>query len=231
MGRPAKVAIRKPQEAPNLSTSAPRQKKTVKLRHMPQPNAKDMSYWYLHEQRGLAVDEIANLKGVKSFAVQASLDYVQEWKHRNNLQNVEAKLNFEIMKSLDGVGKVLQEGMKAEKVVHIDRVTGKMKKVADHAMRVKVVAEVRALIDTAKPRTPAVQLNQQFNNGSPGGGGYGPGVSFEAILRKKREARGLLNSQSDEAVGPELSHADSVAEEFKDFCGDEDEEDEDDDAE
>jgi hypothetical protein len=94
-------------------------------------------------------------------------------------------------------------------------------------MSLKVVSEVRALIETAKPKTPAVQLNQQFNNGLTGGNGYGPGMSFERMLRAKREQAGLANDQEIETIDG-VTQEDELADEFAEFGGDEGEDGEED---
>jgi hypothetical protein len=112
--------------------------------------------------------------------------------------------------------------MKAEKVIFVDKETGKVKTHPDTAMRLKTVEQVRGMMETVQPKTPALQLNQQFNAGGIAGGGFGPGMSFEQILRKKREQIGLANEQEIEEAEV-VSAEDEIADEFKDFGEDEEE--------
>lgn len=202
---------------------------------MPSPAGKDMRRWYQHKAQGMSVEEIARLEETNPLNVQASLDYMDEWKLRNSLEILGTKAVEIAMRNMDEHGRTIQRGMKAEKVVYVNQATGKVKKAPDIAMQLKAAAENRALIETVQPKGPALQLNQQNNFGMPGGGGFGPTASFEAILRKKREEKGLVNSQEAEIIAAELTHEEAIADEFKDLGGEDDgddgDEDEDDDAE
>lgn len=228
----------KPSEAPkrrNKTKSKPKSLAEIRRpgkRPVPTPGHTDLHRWFQAEALGMSVEQIAAKEGRKTFHIQASLDYVKEWKMRNRVDMIETKFVEVAFAQMDGVSKALSEGLKAEKVIHVNRETGEITKAPDIAMQLKSVAEVRSMVETVQPKTPGVQLNQQFNagltlNGMPAGN------SFEAILRKKREARGLLNAQNDEAIDAEVSEAEQISDEFKDLGGDLDDEDddEDDDAE
>jgi hypothetical protein len=97
-------------------------------RGMPQPSHIDLNRWYLHEYQGKSVDDIAKIQGKRPFEVQASLDYISEWKFRNQVALLDAKLVSVVMHEMDGMGKVLADGMKAEKVVHVNHDTGKIRR-------------------------------------------------------------------------------------------------------
>jgi hypothetical protein len=230
-GRPKNSDTPPPTRKPKRSTKPKSLAEIRKPGHrgVPSPGHTDLHRWFQAEGLGMSVEQIAAKEKRKTWQVQASLDYVKEWKARNRVDMIETKFVEVAFAQMDEVSKALSEGLKAEKVIHVDRATGEVKQVPDIAMRLKTVDKVRNLVETAQPKTPGLQLNQQFNagltiNGSPAGN------SFEAILRKKREARGLLNAQSEEAIEAEMTHAEAVADEFKDLGGDDDG-DEDDDAE
>lgn len=208
-------------------------KKRRSGRLMPSPSGADLRRYFLVEQQGMSVDEVCRVERTNVLNVQASVDYVKEWKLRNSTAMLETKAIEVAMAQMDSAGLVLQRGMKAEKVVFVNQETGKIKKVPDIAMQLQTVDRVLRTIEITQPKSPLVQNNQQNVFGTPGGG-FGSAVSFESILRRKREQKGLVNSQEAEIIQAEMTHAESVDAEFKDLGGadDEDEgEDEDDDAE
>jgi len=190
-----------------------------------------LHHWFLVERGGMTVEQVAAKYNLTVFKVQESIDYVKEWQSRNSLSFLETKAIEVVMSQMDSIGKVHQRGMQAEKVVFVNQKTGRVKKMPDIAMQLKAVAEVRNLMATVQPKGPALQLNQQNNFGMPGGGGFAPGRSFEQILRQKREAKGLVNSQDAEIIEAEMTHAESLADEFKDLGGEDDGDEEEDDGE
>lgn len=193
-------------------------------RYLPPPAGADLRRWFLYEGQGMSVIDIAAREGnTNPDIVQASIDYINEYKFRNQLSIVNAKFVQVAMEQLDDAGAAIKGAMKATKVIHVDRDTGKVKTAPDHAMRLKGVAETRAMIETMQPRTPGVMVNQQFNTAVAGYSGGG-GMSFESVLRRKREMKGLANEQEVETVDAELTHDEQIADEFKDFGGDEDDE-------
>ena len=194
-------------------------------------NEKDRRRWWLHVGKGLSVEEIANLEKVAPTTVQGSIDCMEMYKFSMQNEMLNMKVVETALQQMDSVGVVLQESMKAKKVVHVNAETGKIQEVADTAMRLKAVETVRSFIETIQPKGPGIQLNQQFNNGAAGAG-ISSGMSFEAVLRKKREERGMINGQGINESGVEESVEDSVSREFAEFGGDEeDEDDEDEDGE
>lgn len=231
VGRPKGSTKKRRASTPQTTAIVKREDwpRATERRRMPQPSSRDLRRLFLHEVRGMSIEEIATLEGQKTFVIQASLDYIGEWKFRNQLSMLETHAISVAMKSLDGVGKVLEDGMKADKVVYVDRETGDIKTVPDHAMRLKTVAETRSLIETVQPKTPLVQNNTQFNNSLAVSGGSG--LSFEAVLRKKREQAGLANEQEIETVDAELASGPTIEEEFAEFGGDGGDEDDEEDEE
>lgn len=197
-------------------------------RYLPAPAGADLRRWFLYEGQGMSVNDIAAREGgAKPEVVQASIDYIKEYQFRNQIGILNAKTVQVAMERLDDTNVAIEGALKAKKVVHVDRETGKVTQVEDHAMRLKAAAENRALIETMQPRTPGVMVNQQFNSSmAVNGYGGGGGMSFESVLRRKRELKGMVNEQV-ETVEAELSHEEQVAKEFEDFGGDEEEDEED----
>jgi len=201
-------------------------------RYLPTPAGADLRRWFLYEGQGMSVIDIAaREKSTSPEIVQASIDYIKEYMFRHgSLQLLNAKTIQGAMERLDDVNVALKGALKAKKVVHVDRQTGKLTQVEDHATRLKAAAENRATIEMMQPRQPGAIINQQFNTAVSGMGGGG-GMSFESVLRRKRESRGLLNEQETEIIEAEVSQEEQIAEEFKDFGGDEEEPEEEDEGE
>ena len=191
---------------------------------MTKPTPADKRRWFLVEGNQKTVEQVAVEEGVSPLVVQTSIDRIRSWMFRNQLPVLTVSMVETLLDQIGGMSKVFQQGMKAEKVIFVDKETGKVKKAPDTAMRLKTITEIRGLMETVQPRTPLVQTNQQFINGVPGGENrYGPSMSFEAILRKKRGEVGLANEQ-EIAEAEIVTAEDELANEFKDFGGDEDDE-------
>jgi hypothetical protein len=217
VGRPPKAPV-----PPPGSALAVRSKSRVnRYRNLASPTEADLRRWFQVEGLQKTEAQIAAEEGVNPLTVKASIDRIKEWTFRNQLSVLNVKAVQVLMDQLDGVSTVFKDGMKAEKVIFVDKETGTVKTHPDTAMRLKTVEQVRGMMETVQPKTPALQLNQQFNAGVMGGSGLGPGMSFEAILRKKREQAGLTNGQDieeDEVITTE----DEIYNEFKEFGGEED---------
>ncbi len=187
------------------------------------PTAKDRERYFRYSAKGLSIEEIAAQDLCTVEYAQASIDIYERYKQSVSDEMVVMRINETVIGQMGGVNRVIGEGLKANKVVHVNKETGAVTERPDHAVRLKTVETVRGLVETVRPKVPGLQLNQQFNNGIPGQS-IGSGMSFEAVLRKKREQKGLANEQSAEVVEAELTHEEEIAKEFADFGGDEDEE-------
>jgi hypothetical protein len=218
-------ARRKPPGTAITVRRPPKEKKQIAKRTMPNPAGRDLHRWFKYEGMGMTVDQIAQEEGSNVLTVQSSIDYMKEYKFRNQTSILEAKAVSVCMDQMDGMGEVLKRGMKAEKVIYVNKETGEAKTAPDIAMQLKAVDRVQSLIEKVQPKTPLLQSNTQVNFGI-GGNGSGSGMSFEAVLRKKRGEKGLANEQEVEAIEAELTHEESVAKEFEDFGGDDEEGDE-----
>ena len=189
------------------------------------PGPADRRRHFLHVAQGLSIEEISGMEKASVLAVSQSLQNVAEYKYSYSADMLDLKMTEVAMSQMEGVSEVFKNGLKAEKILFVDKETGDTKTAPDTAMQLKTVEAIRSFAETAKPKAPAVQLNQQFNNGQMGGPGGGPGMSFEAILRKKREQAGLKNEQDMETIDAEMEEEED--DEFADFGGDIDDEDED----
>jgi hypothetical protein len=179
----------------------------------------------LFEEDGKSVEEIAAIEKVNVVQIQESLDYIKEWRYNNRLSLLTPKVISVLMREVEGMGDVFHRGMKATKVVHINKDTGKIKTVPDIAMQLKTTGEMRALIESVSPKTPLLQNNTQINNGMPGHS-FSNGMSFEALLRRKREQRGLANDQEVDVIDAPQTREEEIADEFAEFGGDEGEDEE-----
>ncbi len=158
-------------------------------RRKPAPGKKDIVRWFLFRTERLSIEEIAARQRVAPHVVQSSLDYVQEWKLYNSNELVDAKINEVVLSSISETGNVFQQGMRAT------RLGPKGKQVADHATRLKTVDTMRSFAELARPKSPIVQNNAQFNNNFGGPGNSPSAGSFESWLRNKRAEQGLDNGE------------------------------------
>lgn len=181
------------------------------------PSDTDLQIWFRYEILHESLEQIAAQKNKPITQIQNSIDFIQEWKFRNRLSVVESYAMSTIIKNMDGVDKAWQRGLVAEKVIHVDRDTGEVTKMPDVGMQLKAVESIKGFAETFQPKAPGLQLNQQFN-GQSGGVSMSSGMSFEAVLRKKREQRGLANEQEIE-MEAEVTPEDDLADEFEDFGG------------
>ena len=185
----------------------------------PNPSEVDRVRWVMHKAHGKPVEEIAELTHCTPIAVQRSIAEMENYQHYFSISALETKTIETVMNRMDGVGKVFDEGLKAQKVMSLGG--GKTESVTDWSTRLKTVETIKNLVETVRPRGPGIQFNQQINATNPAGQ-LTSGMSFEALLRKKREQYGLANEQEIETVDAEVSHEESVESEFAEFGGDDD---------
>ncbi len=194
-------------------------------RGRPAPGVADRKRWVMFKVHGKPVEEIANICHCSPIAVQESIDYMEQYRLYYSNDLLETKIRETAMERMDAVGTVFDGGLKANKSVQ--QRDGRSKSMPDWGTRLKTVETMKSLIESVQPKAAGIQLNQQFNNGQ-GGPGFGPGLSFEAMLRKKREAAGMANDQEVDIIDAEVSQEDEIEDEFADFggSGDEDEDEE-----
>src|SRR5580658_3379599 len=172
-----------------------------------------LHHWVQVEHFGKTMEQVAAEEKTTVMEVQRSINYVKEWQIGNSTALLQTKFIEIAMKRMESMGKVYDRGMKAEKVIFVNQKTGRVKKAPDIPMQLKTAEAVRGILETVQPKGPALQLNQQNNFGVPSSGGFGTTMSFEAILRKKREEKGLINSQDAEIIQAELTDAETIADE------------------
>jgi hypothetical protein len=128
--------------------------------------------------------------------------------------------NSMVIDSMSGVKKVIDRGLLAKKR---DR-DGKL--VHDISLQLKTVETLRGFAEMGQPKTPAFQLNQQFNSGGTQQPAIQGGGSFEARLRLIREQKGLENGDMVDARDAEyVDDEQTVEDELSDIGVDIDEDD------
>lgn len=151
--------------------------------------------------------------------IHDSIDVCREYRYQNSNENVALAINEQVLSLIPQVGQVFADGLGAVK--YLPQRNGRFKKVDDHAIRLKTIETMKSLQEVAQPKAPLVQNNTQFNNNVQGGGAaFAPGMSFEARLRKMREAKGLSNDDSIAGVSENAADADqdqSVEDELSDI--------------
>ncbi len=187
----------------------------------PRPSEADRVRWVMFKAHGKPIEEIAELTHTTAIAVQKSINEMENYQSYYSISALETKTIETVMNQMDGVGKVFNDGLKANKSISIGG--GKTKSVTDWSTRLKTAETIKSLMETVRPKGPGIQFNQQINT-ADSGTTFASGMSFEAMLRKKREQYGLANYQEVETVEAEVSHEDAVDAEFAEFGGDEDDE-------
>lgn len=151
---------------------------------------------WLGKKKGWTDDQLAVRFKMTELAVKAAIGRHELWRAQFDNAEVDLEVNRLIIgKVLPGMGKVLLDGMKATTTENVGR--GKnviMRKVADHATRLKSVEMAINLRATTQPKGVGLQLNQQFNNGTPQDSAQSSrGFDYETRLRQIRESKGISN--------------------------------------
>lgn len=184
------------------------------------PSVQDRKRWYMWKFDRMSVDEIANRCKVKPKVVQQSIDKMDGWKAIMSGENIGIELNAVVMEHIGAVSGVLAESLKAEHVVKRTNEEGVEEIVSrspDHKTRHEAVDRIMKIADRNLPKGGGVQIAVQQNNKEVK---VAPArLSFEEVLRQRRQARGLGNGESIEDPPPQDA-------EYVD-ADDEDEEDED----
>lgn len=202
------------------------------------PTKRDKEIYLLY-RGGVSTETLAVRYGVKEPAIKAA---IERWVLERDSYNIEEQ-NLELAKMTSrlssGAEKVIADAMKAQHTVNVGR--GQkviMKKVADHATRIKAVETWKSIVETGRPKGGGIQINTQVNNGKDGAGTPTStrGFDFEARLRDIRERKGLKDDESViEADFDEAEETDALADELAEMgieleADDDDDQDEDDES-
>lgn len=172
----------------------PPQMPVAKVKRKNGPNRADLIRWYLR-RKGHSDEEIGARTGCGVKAVNNSISVVEEYRELTSNDMVDMKIGEVVMKAMDDVPAVFRRGLTAKRVVRHPG-TGRAKTEHDVGMQLKTVETIKSFQELARPRTPGVMLNQQFNNGASPDHPQGSGMSFESRLRAIREKRGMLNEEN-----------------------------------
>ena len=187
---------------------------------------------YLLSRRGWSDDQLAVRYGLKVTTVKEARDRYLLFKDTLSVDEQDLALSQMTERLMPKVEKVLTDAMKAEHSINVGR--GReviMKKVADHATRLKGAEMVKSFVEVTRPKGGGITVNTQVNNGRGEAGGANTsskGFDFEARLRDIRERKGLAN-EVDDVVDAEFvdEETDELADELAEM-GIELDEDEDD---
>jgi hypothetical protein len=152
---------------------------------------------WLMRKKGWTDDQLAARFHMKETDVKAAIGRHELWRAQFDNAEVDLEVNRMIIgKVLPEMGKVLLDGMKATTMENVG--LGKkviMRKVADHATRLKSVEMAKTIMDTTRPRGGGIQFNQQINasGGQQDGAASGRGFDYETRLRQIRESKGIAN--------------------------------------
>jgi hypothetical protein len=181
------------------------------------PTKRDKEIYLLYRS-GVSTETLAVRYGVKEPAIKSA---IERWVLERDSYNIEEQ-NLELAKMTSRLAprseKVLADAMKAEHTVNVGR--GQkviMKKVADHATRIKAVETWKSIQEMARPKGGGITVNTQVNNGKDGAGAPTStrGFDFEARLRDIRERKGLKNDESViEAEFEDGEETDALADEL-----------------
>lgn len=172
------------------------------LEHKPdrarKPTKKDKDI-YLLSRRGWTLDALSTHYHLKPTTIKASIDRYQLYRDSLGNDEIDLSLNELASRVMPKVEKVLTEAMKADHVVNVGR--GRqviMKKVADHATRLKSVEMVKSIMEISRPKGGGININTQVNNGRGEGGGTAAprGFDFEARLRDIRASKGITDGSA-----------------------------------
>ena len=195
------------------------------------PNVRDKNIWIL-ASKGWSDDQLAVRFKISVVAVQEAKVRWMLYAASLNPESQDLAISEMFGRLLPKTEKVMTEAMKAEHLINVGR--GReviMKKVADHATRLKSVEMVKTIIEVTRPKGGGITVNTQVNNGRGEAGGANTsskGFDFEARLRDIRERKGLAN-EADDVVDAEFvdEETDELADELAEM-GIELDEDEDD---
>ena len=182
------------------------------------PSKEDRIRWHLFSGQRKSYDEIANLRKSKVTAVQSSVERVEAWRSLLSASEIGVELNAIVMEHIGAVSGALSESLTAEHVIKRTNDAGKEEIISrspDHKTRHEAIDRVLKIADRNLPRGGGVNIAVQQN---AGGGVPAPGgerhLSFEELLRQRRQLKGLSNG--DEVQEAEFEDVDETAEEGED---------------
>lgn len=151
------------------------------------------------------------MQGVSISTVKDSIMRVEEQNALVNDEMVNFRIAEMVLALMDKNEAALKGALSATTIRTDSR--GARRMVVDHKTRMAAITEQRLLIEGSRPKVPGVVLQQQFNNGQPGGG-FIAGRSFEDQVRMLRARRGLASEEaSEEAVYADSTDTTSLEDE------------------
>lgn len=203
----------------------------ARITTIPKPSKKDKER-YLLSRRGWSAEMLAARDSVKEHVIKQSIDRYQLYRDSLAVDEQDLAISEMTARLMPKVEKVMTDAMKAEHMVNVGR--GQqviMRKMADHATRIKAIETVKAFIETGRPKGGGIQINTQVNNNKDGNTAPGAtkGFDFEARLRDIRERKGLTDGSKVIEGEYETEEKDDLADELAEMGIELDEQDEEDD--
>ena len=173
----------------------------------PRPTKFDQYAWAL-SKAGKSDEEIAALLNCTVLDVRRGVTLLTTWINTVSDEIRNAYANEQIIKGIEGAGKVFQDAQRAERMIAppvLDKDSGLVLQEAqfipDHTTRLDATRAVAEFAERLAPKGKGTNINigNTINNGN----GNGAGLSFEARVRALREKRGLRNDE-DEIMDAEI---------------------------
>lgn len=176
-------------------------------RQTPRPTKFDQYAWAL-SKAGKSDEEIATLLNCSELDARRGVTMLTTWINTVSDDIRNAYANEQIIKGIEGAGKVFQDAQRAERMIAppvLDRESGLMLQeaqfVPDHTTRLEATRAVAEFAEKFAPKGKGTSIN--IGNTINTGNGNGAGLSFEARVRALREKHGLRND-ADEIMDAEI---------------------------
>jgi hypothetical protein len=158
--------------------------------------AKDRERWRKWKD-GASAEEIAEKEHSKVLTVQNSIQKFLTYQSSVSHEAVDMAANELTIQTLQKVGELIDDVLKAEKDKTVTDAEGKMVvvQVPDLKMRMTVFDKITKLIQSVRKGDGGVNISNIGQQTNVAVAGNRIGMSFEARLREKREAHGLRNDE------------------------------------
>lgn len=151
------------------------------------PEKDEIVIYQMKESVGLSEQEIASQMGMTIADVNEAVKTVRSRMLRVSDEIVQMHTKEVFVELQEQIKDATSEALRATKM------TDAGEEIADHRVRLKAIETISKMVGESGKRAAAgVQINQQFNNQASDTGKSS--FSFESVLRKVREEKGLSNN-------------------------------------
>lgn len=181
------------QPTTDITIPASRSRKSV----FSKPTKSDSVRWHMFREKRMSFEEIAELQHVDIAAIEASVDRVEAYRALTSNAEISAELNSMVMDLATDAKSALRGALKADHVIRRTTPEGASVEVSrspDDKTRLAAFTVFQKLADRNLPKGGGVNVAVQQNvNASVNPDKH---ISFEELLRQRREAQGLSNGDS-----------------------------------